>query len=373
MGHRNIEVAIVVAIAQGHPSARLHSTKPGRGADLGKPSSTVVSEQLIGLCVRGLGEQFYVVVDVAIGHEEILVAIEIPVEKSRAPRQVRQRGFAQFGVRRPVAEKPLALVVVQGIGLQVKIGHEKIKGPVVVVVARGHAHAGFGLTLPIVRNPGEQTHFREMAALVLVEQIGRAIACGKQIQVAVEIPIGKSRAQLPRPTRSKAHFRADLGEATAVVAVESIRFGRIGPRRAIDPDAILAETGALRVGAEVQIIGHIQIQVAVEIPVAEGRARAEALVAHAGCGRDITKAAIALVAVEDVRAVAGDVQVCIAVVVVVSGHRAHATPGIFHASSLRPLGKTAISFVVVECGRGGDIDPIQVEPTVVVIVKKGHA
>ena len=347
VGHRNIEVAIVVAIAQGHPSARLHSTKPGRNADLGKPSRTVVPEQLIGLRVRGLGEKFHIVVYVAISHEEILVAVQIPIEKSRAPSQVRQRGLTQFGVRRPVAEKPLALVVVQGIGLQVEIRHKKIKGPIVVPIARGHAHTGFGLSLAIVGNPGDQTHFREMAALVLVEQIGRPIARGKQVQIPIEIPIGKDRAQLPRLARSKAHFRADLGEAATVVAIENIRFGRIGPRRAIDPDAILAETSAVRVGAEVQIIGHVQIQVAVEIPIAKSRTRAKALVSHADGGRGIGKATVASIAIENVRAVAGDVQVCIAIIVVVRGDHAHAAPGIFHTGRLRPLGKTAIPFVAI--------------------------
>ena len=135
----------------------------------------------MGLRVRGLGEKFYVVVNVAIGHEEVLVAVEIPVEESRAPSQVRQRGLAQFGVCRPVAEKPLAFVLIQGIGLQVKVRHKKIKGPVVVVVACGHAHAGFGLALPIVGNPGDQAHFRERAALVLIEQIGRTIARDEQV------------------------------------------------------------------------------------------------------------------------------------------------------------------------------------------------
>ena len=112
-----------------------------------------------------------------------------------------------------------------------------------------------------------------------------------------------------------------------------------------------------------------------ELPPALRRvsgAHVEALVGHAGCGRSVGKAAVAAVAVEDVRAVAGDVQVCIAVVVVVCGYHTHAAPRIPRPGRLRPLGKTAMARVAVERRRGRNIDPIQVEPAVV-IVKKGHA
>jgi len=139
----------------------------------------------------------------AVGDEEIFVAVEIPIEKSRAPGKVGERRAAQFRGGRPVG--------------------------------------------------------KEAPALVLVEQIGRAVARHIEVSIAVEVIVGENCPQFAGPIRHQPDLRTDFGKVVAIVAVEDIGLVRIGPRCAVDPHRVLAETGPVRIRAAVEIIGHENI------------------------------------------------------------------------------------------------------------------
>ncbi len=142
-------------------------------------------------------------------------------------------------------------------------------------------------------------------------------------------------------------------------------------------DGEFAEAGQA-VEMEVDVVGDHQVDEAVVVVVAEGRAGGIAIVAHAGFGRDVGKCAVAIVAIEDIRAQAGDVEIGPAIIVIVTHRATIGETGCGDSGLVSHIGKRAIVVVVVKSAarflmlqshfHGGSVGEVEVGPAVTIVV-----
>ena len=134
--------------------------------------------------------------------------------------------------------------------------------------------------------------------------------------------------------------------------------------------------------AGLQVVGHVEVQVAVIFHVEEGGAGAPVGTNDAGFGRNVAEGAVPVVAIEPIGSEVGDVDVPVAVIVVVANGNPHA----IGAVSLQPrpgghLLETAVGQVAIErvanrpggagVGRQASVDQQNIQPPVVVVVEQG--
>ena len=65
-------------------------------------------------------------IDVAVGYEQVQVAIEVHVEKARTPAEVAHRRGGQAALARGVDKGSAARVQVERVGLAVEVGHIQV-------------------------------------------------------------------------------------------------------------------------------------------------------------------------------------------------------------------------------------------------------
>ena len=97
-----------------------------------------------------------------------------------------------------------------------------------------------------------------------------------------------------------------------------------------------------------QVVGHVQVEVAIPVVVEPGRGDAPQRLLEPRRSRDVGEGAVAVVAVEDVGAVVQDVEIEIAVAVVVGRGGAHAVAPVADAGLLGDVGERAVAVVAVE-------------------------
>ena len=132
---------------------------------------------------------------------------------------------------------------------------------------------------------------------------------------------------------------------------------------------------------EIQIIGDVEIQVAVQITIGQRRARAPVGYGYTSLGGDIEEARIraSIVAIEYVFLQAGYVEVRVAVVVVVGADSSHAPTPPLGAGGSGDIGEAgsvvAVEGVAAALARrveGGAIDPVDIKVAVAVEVQHGR-
>jgi len=89
--------------------------------------------------------------------------------------------------------------------------------------------------------------------------------------------------------------------------------------------------------------------------------------------RRIDKSPRALIAVENIVAIAGDIEILIAIVVVVGSQRAHRISRIGDPRRCGALIKATHATIAEERARARRIGEVEVEPGIVVVVEEGHA
>ena len=222
-------------------------------------------------------------------------------------------------------------------------GDVPVQGTVAVEVAGGGAHA-----VLVQPGAGGRGPLRERAvAAVDVVAAHAEVGGQQQLRVAVAVRVREDRRESAHPPGGQARRTGHVGEA----------------RHAVN-DAVVAEQGVA--GHLARPGGHEQVQVAVQVVVAEGTAHAR-LDAGRG-GRDAGRAADlreadhpvlsgrAVVAVQQVEAgprlagrpQAGDEQVRIAVTVDVGGRRSLAAVHARHPRGPRHVGEGALPVVAVQ-------------------------
>src|ERR1700691_4097815 len=96
--------------------------------------------------------------------------------------------------------------------------------------------------------------------------------------------------------------------------------------------AVVALTGGsgtflIATNGEVQVMGHIKVQVAILIVIDEGGAGAPTGVGDSGFFGDIGEGPVAVIPVQCVRSKVGDVEIGVAIVVIVADGNSHTIPG----------------------------------------------
>ena len=247
------------------------------------------------------------------------------------------------------------------------------------------AHAPFGLARFVVSRAGRQADFAKRAVpFVAVEKIGRGVVGLEQIGIAIAVPVEKDGAQLASFEAEKPGFFGDIDEATfALIAIEKVALTGVFSGGVVTSVFLQATVFIEGIGFElvVEIVGHVEIQVAVQVVIGESRACGPAAVAiRDGRSRHIGEAN-AFVAVEHVGAKIGDKEIGISIVVVIPRATAHAVTGIGDPG--RRFNETSVCSVAVERiarrlgryvpGQIGSVDDVEIHVPVAIVIKKSSS
>ena len=99
---------------------------------------------------------------------------------------------------------------------------------------------------------------------------------------------------------------------------------------------------------KVDVIRHVEVEVAVVVVVAPRGTRTPAVIVEAGQRGMVGEGAVASVLIEAVGTVVGDIEVWVAVVVVVGGYRAHTPACVIDARSRGNILEGCITGILVE-------------------------
>ncbi len=83
----------------------------------------------------------------AVGYEQVRVAIVVEIAEASSPPQTIEAHVAQLGQERGLGERELPLVVVERVVVVLEIGHEQIQPTVAVVVTGVDPHPRLGAAI----------------------------------------------------------------------------------------------------------------------------------------------------------------------------------------------------------------------------------
>ncbi len=157
----------------------------------------------------------------------------------------------------------------------------------------------------------------------------------------------------------------------------------VNPTKLAEPRRDAAFAGDRRiVGIEFDVAGNKQVEEAIVVVIAPGCARRPSAQRDSSLFSDVGESTVMIVVVEPVLAEIGNVDIGPAIVIVIADHNAKAPTLIGHSGLISHVGESAIvivveqhrprgSFFALECGKGGAIQKINVEPSIVVVVEQG--
>jgi hypothetical protein len=276
-----------------------------------------------------------------------------------------------------------ALVVQDRVHVARKVRHDEIEPSIVVVVGGVRAHPRLGHSL--AAQGRERLHpdvLEGSVAAIAPEEVGNAVVGDVDVLVSVVVVVERDDAErVERRVERDARGARDVGErAVPVVAVERVLGGHEPEGAAVDRDPsqvardprrrlLRAARGHGR-PVQLDVAGHVQIEVAVRVHVEPGRRRPPRRVADAGARRDVRERAVAVVPVQNVRSQVGHVEVRIAVVVVVARRDAVAPSTVAGARTLGDVREASLAVSAKEPVRltlvrraivGGAVDEVEIE------------
>ena len=95
--------------------------------------------------------------DVAVGDEQILVAVAIDIEELSGPPHEREAAASQAACRGDVLEVAVAEIAIEGVGVVLEVGDEDVEPAVIVEVGRRGPHARLLATVAAVSGAAEQS------------------------------------------------------------------------------------------------------------------------------------------------------------------------------------------------------------------------
>ena len=139
-----VEIAVVVEIADGKAASDPGDLQARAGALRDVAEARAEIQQQLVLLAVGLAELRELVdvrKDVAVGEEEIELAVQVGVEEGRAPSHPVEGRPGDAGGRARVLEVPAVEVVIQRVPIVRERGEHEIHAAVAVVVAGVRAHS----------------------------------------------------------------------------------------------------------------------------------------------------------------------------------------------------------------------------------------
>ena len=166
-GDHNVLPAVVVEIAE-RGSAR----RGGDGtAGISALEAAIVIHRQQGRLeiVQGRVDMLDVVEDMTLGDEQIFPAVVVEILEANAPARTSAGKNSQTGFETAIAERTVAVIVLDAVDLTRQFGDDRVGPAVVVIVLKDHSHAGE--PAPILRKSraGFETDFGERAVTVIVK------------------------------------------------------------------------------------------------------------------------------------------------------------------------------------------------------------
>ena len=309
----HVHTAVVVVVADGQPARRkgLRKHRPRRRTDVLQLALTVVLEHQQRLLVfHLLAVLLDHVVGVAVGEEQIHVAVVVEVEELQAPARQQARRLRDAVRGGDVGEELVAVVAVEREHLLVDVGHEQVLPAVLVEVGRIDAHPRARRAVGAEPHLGGQPDLFPLAlAAVGEEEVLDGVVGDEQVDEAVVVDVGGHHAQRLAHGAGDVGAGGDVGEgAVAVVVEDRARRGPEHPRDAVEALAelvVAAEHVVLQV--ELDKRAEEQVEAAVVVVVEpHGAGGPVRRLVQAGLLRDVGKGPVAVVAIENRAAVGGD-------------------------------------------------------------------
>ena len=328
----------------------------------------------------------------AVDLEQILPAIVVEIDEVDAPADEPGIG-REAGSHADVLEEDPVVVVEEIRVIVGEVGLDDVEPAIAVEVADADTHAALLEAMLVERDAHLGRVVREGAVAVVQEQDARCgVARDVDIRPAVLVEIRRHRRErVVFPHLPHARRLADvLKRAIAQVAVERDAAEWQSARAAVDGHALPFAVGGLagrRGGLRIELLVLRDDKVEQPIPVVVHEAAAGTPLvrgtADACRAGDVGEAAVAIVAVERVRAPIGDEKIQLAVVVVVARADGAAPAGPAKPAGVRHVLECAVPDIPVQAARRclvlgealqrGSVDEKGVQLGVAVVIQERHA
>src|SRR5213075_1862696 len=224
-------------------------------------------------------------IDVAVGGKYVLPTIVVVVEKSRAPAKKRNRGGSDAGLKADVGKISITLVAIKGIVIVGERRHVEREVSAIFVIADSEPHRRLFPAVFFQRKSGWIAGvFESSIALVQKQIIRHGIIGHGKVESSIIVKIRESHAEpVIALFIGDASFFAHLGECAVPVVVKKVVLLSSEPSRPAHHwlSSILTKVILRRgrsgdgriIQVEFHVAGHIKIQVAVAVIIAERSTR----------------------------------------------------------------------------------------------------
>ena len=360
-----------------------HGVEPRGRRHLHNPPPDIAEEDVVIAVGGRVVELRDEIVDVAASDEQIAAAVVVEVDDSTAPFHPRQAPGRGPRPRTDVLETLAGEVVVEDRPFSLVGGHPQVEPAVVVDIATVDPHAAVGLPDHVVGQPRLEADLRKLpGAVVAEEEIGGDVVENEDVCVAIPFLVETDHSH-PRP-----HHRRDPG-GDAFIAEPAIAFvaeERIGPGFVVARPVVEGHApdprGDMSLGGEADVVGGIEIEIAIPVGVEEGQPRAELVaIGGPGGGGDVDKRAVSHVPPHPLRPVVARAQVGEAVVVEIADGHPHAVGLVIEPGGRRDVVEAPSAPVAGEhgarparglgAGKIGPVGEVDIDPAVEVMVEGG--
>ncbi|HEU4401055.1 MAG TPA: hypothetical protein VFT43_03015 [Candidatus Polarisedimenticolia bacterium] len=192
--HDDVLVAVVVKVERDGAATDVDAAERraggGPGDDVEAAVATVAVELRRLLEGDGVAVKADVVDDVAVGDEQVEMAVVVGIEEEGPEAESQERRAAHPRAEGAVREDAAAVVVVELVGLLRQVGHEEVEAAVVVVVGHVGPHAGLRQAVLGERHAGQLADLLEGAvAAVAPEEVRRVVVGDVEVLVAVVVVV----------------------------------------------------------------------------------------------------------------------------------------------------------------------------------------
>ena len=197
--HHDVEIAVIVQIADGQPAANPGELQATAGAirNIAEPSAKV-QQQLVLLTVRFAKLRVLVDVreNVTVGEEKIELPIEVGIEKGGSPSHANECGGGNARRHTGVLEMLAIEVVKQRVVIVSECREHEIDSAVAIVIAGVDAHPGLGASLAVEGHAGVQANaLKAPVPKVVIQEVRVRIIRDEQVHPSVIIVIGRHHTE----------------------------------------------------------------------------------------------------------------------------------------------------------------------------------
>src|SRR5439155_14033927 len=253
-------------------------------------------------------------IHMAVSDKNVEPGVIVHIKEAGAPAYIRVAGLSDAGSPAHVVESLLTHIVIERVGLLLKMGDKEAQAAAVVIIGPVHSHVAKLHPFAAKSYARKHAHVRKRAvAVVVVEVVGNGIVGNQEIGPAIVVVINPHDAEaVVADLIMDAGFDGNFFKrAVAAIVIEEIAFAFEAPGAALHKDAFEA---AEFVAAELGKIVHVQMGIArdeevdetVAVVVAPGCASHKTAAADSCLLGDVLELAVAKAAIECAAAKTGD-------------------------------------------------------------------